>query len=187
MKDDARPVAGTAKTVRVWDPLVRIFHWSLVAAFVTAYVTHEDGFSATHLTAGYVVAGLVGFRLLWGFVGSRHARFADFVRGPAATLGYLRGLVTRAAPRTIGHNPAGGAMVVVLLTLLAVICLTGWGMTTTAFYASETLETIHEVAVNLALIAVLLHLIGVAASSLAHRENLVRAMITGRKKVELPE
>lgn len=174
--------ATRPESVRVWDPLVRIFHWSLVVAFIIAYVTHEDGFSTTHLTAGYIIAGLVVFRLLWGFIGSRHARFADFVRGPRATFGYLRGLATRSAPSTPGHNPAGGAMVLVLLLLLAVISLSGWGMTTTAFYASATLEGIHETAVNLTLVAIALHLLGVIASSIAHRENLVRAMITGRKK-----
>lgn len=179
-----RAGTGHGRTVRVWDPMVRVFHWSLVAAFVTAYVTHDDGFSTAHLAAGYVVAGLVAFRVLWGFVGSRHARFTDFVRGPRPTIGYLRGLVTGTAPRTVGHNPAGGAMAVALLVLLSVIALTGWGMTTTAFYADGTLEAIHETAVNLALAAILLHLIGVAASSLAHRENLVRAMITGRKRTD---
>lgn len=183
MDDGARPESGDTATVTVWDPLVRIFHWSLVGAFVVAYATHEDGFSTTHLTAGYVIAGLVAFRILWGLVGSRHARFADFVRGPRATLGYLRGLVTWNAPHSMGHNPAGGAMVLVLLALLAIISLTGWGMTTTAFYASGTLEEIHETAVNLALVAIALHLVGVAASSVAHRENLVRAMITGKKRI----
>ena len=99
-----------------------------------------------------------------------------------ASPGTLRGLLTRSAPDYAGHNPAGGAMVIVLLLLLAVISVTGWLMTTTAYYASEVLEEIHEGAVDIALICVFLHIAGVIWSSVAHRENLVRAMITGRKR-----
>lgn len=182
MGDDMAARDSVPGTVRVWDPLVRIFHWTLVVAFIVAYVTHEDGFSTAHLTAGYVIAGLVAFRLIWGFVGGRYARFTDFVTGPGPVFRYLRGLVSRSAPDYLGHNPAGGAMVILLLILLIVISVTGWLMTTTAFYGSGTLEEIHEGAVNIALICVFLHIAGVIWSSIAHRENLVRAMFTGRKR-----
>lgn len=181
MPTGEQPASGAGRVVRVWDPFLRAFHWSLVAAFVVAFATHEDGFSLIHLIAGYVIAGLVAFRIVWGFVGSGPARFTDFVRGPRPTFRYLRGLATGTATRSIGHNPAGGAMAVAMLFLLTVCCVSGWLMTTRGYYADETLERIHDLSVDILLICILIHLIGVIVSSVAHRENLVKAMITGRK------
>ena len=114
----------TSNEIKVWDPLVRIFHWSLVAAFTIAYLS-EDDWQSLHVWAGYTVAGLVAFRLLWGFVGSEHARFRDFVFSPATVFGYIKDLVALRAKRYIGHNPAGGAMVIALLISLAATTLTG--------------------------------------------------------------
>ncbi|MEI2385064.1 cytochrome b/b6 domain-containing protein [Breoghania sp. JC706] len=167
--------------VRVWDPLVRIFHWSLVAAFTFAYLTGDEWQSA-HETAGYVIVGLVAFRLLWGLVGPHHARFASFVRGPAAVIGFLRDSVRMRAPRHIGHNPAGGAMVIALLVMLAVITGTGIMMTTDRFWGVEWVEDVHEIAANLTLGLIALHVAGVVLASFEHGENLVRAMVTGRKR-----
>ncbi|AXS41775.1 cytochrome b/b6 domain-containing protein [Breoghania sp. L-A4] len=167
--------------VRVWDPLVRLFHWSLVAAFVFAYATGDE-WGAAHEKAGYVIAGLVALRVVWGFVGSRHARFRDFVRGPKAVGAYLRDSATRKAPRHLGHNPAGGAMVIALLVMLSLITATGVMMTMDRFWGVEWVEEAHEIVVNLTLGLIALHLAGVAFASLAHGENLVRAMITGRKR-----
>ncbi len=111
-------------TIRVWDPLVRVFHWSLVVLFFVAYFTGEEE-NLWHIYAGYGVAGLVVFRVVWGFVGSRHARFSDFVRGPRAVWLYLRGVLAGDAPRHIGHNPAGGWMILALLFTLAVVSFSG--------------------------------------------------------------
>lgn len=184
-------------TVHVWDPLVRLFHWLLAAAFAVAYIT-EDHWLALHVLAGYLVVGLLAFRLLWGFVGPRHARFADFVRRPAAVLAYLRDVATFHPRRYLGHNPAGGAMVVALLASLAATAFFGLAVYGVQEFSGplagplgdlshgwgEALEAVHEFFANLTLLLVGLHLAGVALASLQHGENLVRAMVTGRKRAE---
>ncbi len=118
-------------TIRVWDPIVRIGHWLTVVAFFIAYLT-EDDYLTQHVWAGYVVFGVVTFRILWGFIGSRHARFSDFVRPPGAVLAYLRGLLRGQPEHYTGHNPAGGAMVLALLA-----CLTATGVSGFVLYAIE--------------------------------------------------
>ncbi|MFC6671920.1 cytochrome b/b6 domain-containing protein [Marinobacterium aestuariivivens] len=110
--------------VPVWDPLVRIFHWSLVGFFMLAWLT-EDELQGLHQWSGYAVAGLVGFRVIWGLIGTRHARFSDFVRGPREIRAYLKTLLTRHPRHYLGHNPAGGAMVVLMLVGLSALTLTG--------------------------------------------------------------
>ena len=110
--------------VKVWDPLVRLFHWSLVAAFTIAYLT-EDDWQTLHVWAGYIIAGLITFRLLWGFVGPQHARFSDFIFSPTAISAYLKDMLSLRAKRYLGHNPAGGAMVLALLLSLAATTLSG--------------------------------------------------------------
>lgn len=180
------------ETVTVWDPLVRIFHWSLVAFFFIAYLT-EDELLTVHVYAGYAVAGLIGFRLLWGVIGTRHARFSDFVTGPRAVRRYLTRLFTGRAPHYLGHNPAGAAMIIVLLVSLAATAFTGAVLiagdgqgplagTVFAAMSGESFEDIHEFFANFTLFLVSLHVAGVVVSSFLHRENLVRAMITGRKE-----
>ena len=200
---------------QVWDPLIRIGHWTLVIAFFTAYLSGDDAFTL-HKWAGYWVAGYVLFRIVWGIIGPRHARFANFVRGPRAVLGYLMGLATGKAADHTGHNPAGGAMVVALL--LSLMITTSSGMALYAIedgrgplagllaqqaitpivslrgeddeehengesLAGESLEGVHKASVYLTLTLIGLHLAGVVASSIAHKENLARAMVTGRKRV----
>jgi cytochrome b len=168
--------------VRVWDPVVRLFHWSLVTAFATAWLS-ETG-ETLHNTAGYVVLGLVAIRLLWGFVGGRHARFAAFVRSPAEIMRYLRQLAQGKAARHLGHNPAGGAMIVALLAMVALTAGSGWLSITDRFWGVAWVEELHETAADLTLALVGLHVLGVLVSSLLHRENLVLAMITGRKRID---
>ena len=123
---DARQ-RSVAETVRVWDPLVRVFHWSLVAAFAIAWLT-ADEVQQLHEVAGYAVAGLVAFRLIWGLVGSRYARFAQFLRGPRDTIAYLGDMSRGQERRYLGHNPAGAAMIVALLVTLSGTAFTGWLM-----------------------------------------------------------
>ncbi len=184
VKDNFTIEAGGAMppaTVKVWDPFVRVFHWSLVALFALAYVTGDD-VEKVHIAAGYAIAGLLTLRIVWGFVGSRHARFSDFVRSPREALCYLRDVVLLRARRYIGHNPAGGLMVIALILMLAGACVTGYLMTTDAYWGSKALEEVHELLANATLGLVVLHILGVVAASFEHRENLIKAMITGRKR-----
>jgi cytochrome b len=185
------------REVRVWDPAVRLFHWSLVAAFTAAYLSGDDWMSV-HVNAGYLIGALLVFRILWGFVGSRHARFRDFVRPPSAVLAYLYQALRFSAPRHLGHNPAGGAMIVALLVSLILTVVSGillYGTTDFAGplaglfrgeVAADVLEDIHEIAANRTVVLVVLHLIGVLFASIEHRENLAKAMVTGRKREETP-
>jgi cytochrome b len=176
------PVARQGET-KVWDPLVRVFHWGLVLAFLAAWATGDE-IKRLHIAAGYCVIGLVVFRIAWGFVGGKYARFADFVRGPRAVAGYLRDTAALRARRYLGHNPAGGAMVIALLLMLSVIGGTGFMMTTDAFWGVGWVQDAHETAVSLTLGLVVLHILGVIVASYEHGENLVRAMITGRKRAQ---
>jgi cytochrome b len=170
----ARPSAA----IKVWDPLVRVLHWSLAASFVLAFATGE-AIESLHLLAGYAVLAIVGLRALWGLVGTTHARFDDFVPSPGKLAAYLRYLVAGRAERYVGHNPAGGVMVVLLLATL--LGTAGSGVLT--LYGGHAFEELHEFFANINLALVLAHIAGVLVSSRLHRENLVRAMITGRKQV----
>ncbi len=168
-------------TVKVWDPLVRIFHWSLVGLFALAYATGDE-IQRVHNAAGYAIGGLLALRIVWGFVGPRHARFNDFVRTPREALAYLKDVFLLRPRRYIGHNPAGGLMVIALVSMLGATSVTGYMMTTDAYWASKALEELHEVLANATVALVFLHVLGVLAASFQHQENLVRAMITGRKR-----
>ncbi|MEQ8817179.1 MAG: cytochrome b/b6 domain-containing protein [Thalassobaculum sp.] len=170
-------------SVRVWDPLVRIAHWTLVASVAVAWVTGDD-WQAPHELAGYLAAGVVATRILWGFVGPVHARFTDFVRGPAAILAYLRDVLAGRERRHLGHNPAGGAMILALLATVLGLGLTGWMATTDRFWGAEWLEELHEILANGLLLLIALHVGGVMLASLREGDNLVRAMITGRKRID---
>lgn len=183
--------------VRVWDPAVRLFHWSLVAAFGAAYLSGDEWMSL-HVNAGYLIGVLLVFRILWGYVGPCHARFRDFVRPPAEVIAYLRQAARLSAPRHLGHNPAGGAMILALLVSLALTVLSGillYGTTDFAGplaglfrgeVAADLLEGVHEIAANVTVILVVLHLAGVLFASFEHGENLAKAMVTGRKRRETP-
>lgn len=204
---------------RVWDPVVRISHWSLVAAFTLAWLTGEDE-SRLHELAGYAVIGLVLIRIVWGFVGTQYARFRDFVYRPSTVLAYVRGILTGKSKRYLGHNPLGGMMIIALLLSLLAASITGLAVqgaeAGTGPFAAVTASTsvaapaaiskavaedddmedgaenkgtggmwkdLHEFFANLSLLLVVLHIAGVIVGSLVHRENLVRAMFTGRKPV----
>lgn len=194
------------ESVKVWDLFVRISHWSLVVGIVAAFFTAER-WPEVHETIGYAIGIVVALRIIWGFVGPRHARFSDFVRGPSAVRSYLVSLLALRGRRYIGHSPAGGAMVVLLLALVTVVVSTGIvteerreavvaqsvteaGPSTAqvAVAKGEEQETesligeIHEAAANLLLVFVPLHILGVLLASIAHRENLLQAMFTGRKR-----
>lgn len=183
--------------IRVWDPLVRIFHWTLVAAFTIAYFTDEDLLSP-HVWAGYAVTGLLLFRVIWGFAGTAHARFSDFVYAPAVVISFLQDTLQRKAKRYLGHNPAGGWMVVLLLIMLALISITGLAlygadkhagplagvMAGTGKAVKDILEVFHEFFADLTAFLVVLHVAGVVMESILNKENLARAMVTGYKRAE---
>ena len=181
------------KQVSVWDPLVRIFHWTLVTAFFVAYFT-EDDLLDLHVYAGYLIGGLLVFRLIWGFCCSRHARFSDFVKRPSEVWAYLKSLITGHPKRYLGHNPAGGAMILLMLVMLLATALTGMAcygveegagplamLSGMSDASGEVFEELHEFFANLMLLLVLVHIAGVLVESLIHHESLVRAMFTGRK------
>ncbi len=168
-------------TVRVWDPIVRLFHWSLVALVAVALATGDE-VEWLHLSAGYAIAALVALRVIWGFVGSRHARFSDFVKPPSEVIRFLGQSHRLRAPRVLGHNPAGAAMIIAMLVLIAFISATGFLLTTDAYWGSETVKEVHEASAYTLIVLVLVHVAGVILASLEHGENLVRAMITGRKR-----
>ncbi len=173
-------------TIKIWDPLVRLFHWSLVVVFAVAWLS-ADEWDGLHETAGYVAAALIGFRLLWGLVGPKYARFSQFARSPGQALRYVGKMITGKEPRYIGHNPAGGLMIIGLLVVLAGTALTGWMYTLDAFWGAEWVEDIHEFLANMMLVLVATHVAGVVWASIRHKENLVRAMIVGRKRASDPD
>jgi cytochrome b len=181
----AMPAAAASPTdtatVRVWDPFVRIFHWSLVALFAVAFATGDE-IEWLHVRVGYAIAALVALRIVWGFVGTRHARFSDFVRSPGEIATYAGQALRLGAPRHLGHNPAGGIMVLALLVMIIGIAATGFAMTTDAFWGSQWVEDLHEGLVYTTMGLIVLHVAGVVFSGLEHGENLVKAMITGRKR-----
>ena len=248
------------RQVKVWDPLVRIFHWSLVIGFFVAYFTEGEELLGTHVWAGYAVLGLVILRILWGFIGSQHARFSDFLYAPDVALKYAFDAVCGKAKRYIGHNPAGGLMIILLLLMLLATTVSGLavygadqhagpfkgffagtdegrqddvkreddeegeagevdeekgereeGDTAVAMRADgeneaaeareqsgagaggeageedateEFLEELHEILANLTVVLIVLHVLGVIVESRVHKENLVLAMFTGRKRSE---
>lgn len=175
------PPAGGPQRVEVWDLLVRTCHWLLVAGIAAAWLTRHGG-GRWHEWLGYAVLAVVVLRAVWGFTGPRYARFSQFVRGPAATLRYASRFVAREEPRHLGHNPLGAWMILALLASVALASLTGWLYTTDAYWGDERMEFIHWLAAVSVLVLVPLHVIGVVAASLRHRESLVGAMVHGRKR-----
>ncbi len=190
----------SVQKIKIWDPLLRIFHWSLVSLFLFAFIT-EDDFLDFHVISGYLIIGLIAFRLIWGFIGPRHARFSDFVKSPQEVKSYLKDVLLFRAKHYRGHNPAGGAMVIALLVSISMTVLFG----TLTYGAMEFsgpmaslvagvgdsvangFEEVHEFFANFTVMLVVFHVIGVVVASLQHQENLIKSMIDGYKQVEVPE
>lgn len=194
----SNPTVIREHEVKVWDPLVRVFHWTLVIGFFTAYLTEGEGETlAVHTWAGYTVLGLILVRLVWGFIGTRHARFSDFVYRPRVVKQYLMDVLRLHPRRYLGHNPAGGLMIVLLIVSLLFTTLSGMALFAAEEQAgplagwlggvghfwTEAFEGVHEFFANFTLFLVAVHVAGVFVESLLHGENLVRAMWTGRKQV----
>ena len=183
------------REISVWDPLVRIFHWSLVGFFFIAYIT-DDNFLTIHSWAGYFILGLLTVRIIWGLIGTKHARFSDFVFKPSHIAQFLKDTLSLKAKRYIGHNPAGGAMVILLMLSLFMTSFSGliifgieesqgplasW-LSGTSHSVEDFFEEIHEFFANFTLFLVLVHVAGVLIESLIHKENLVSSMINGKKR-----
>ncbi|MFZ6771134.1 cytochrome b/b6 domain-containing protein [Undibacterium sp. SXout7W] len=170
-------------TVKVWDPLVRLFHWSLVISVFAAYLSGEEN-ERWHELFGYAVIALISVRFIWGWIGSYHARFVNFVASPGATFAYLRDLILMREKSYLGHNPAGAMMILALLLFLACTTGTGWLMISGSYADKELLEEVHEFCANTTMALVALHVAGVIWASLRHKENLIKSMLTGKKRAE---
>lgn len=169
--------------ILVWDVPTRVFHWLLAASFAGAFLTAEsERFRDIHVLLGYTMLGLIGFRLVWGLVGTRYARFSSFLFGPSKVVAYLKSLLTGSPQHYVGHNPAGSWAIYGLLLLGLLSGATGYAVYNQT--GGEWLEELHEAAANTMLALVVVHVAGVLVSSLLHRENLVRAMINGYKTGE---
>jgi cytochrome b len=171
----------TESKTLVWDLPTRAFHWLLAACFATAFLTAEtERLRDLHVLAGYTTLGLIGFRLLWGLIGTRYARFSSWSLAPRRVFAYLRSLASDRPQHYVGHNPAGSWAIVAMLALLAATAASGW-------FSYNDLgpgrpENLHEGLANITLALIVVHVLAVVASSLRHRENLVRAMVTGFKR-----
>lgn len=181
------PSAGIARdghaeqAILVWDLPTRLFHWLLAASFFGAYLVSEsERWIALHAMLGYTAAGLVAFRMVWGLVGTRYARFTGFAWSPRSVVDYLKSLFGTKPRQYVGHNPAGSWAVVALLALVALTAVTGWANLNDV--GPGWIEDVHEAAANATLAMVALHVAAVVVSSVLHRENLVRAMVTGMKR-----
>jgi len=206
-------------SIKVWDISVRVFHWALVVCFALAYITGEIEIETLHAWLGYIIIGLLIYRVVWGLIGTKYARFSNFICGPAEIKSYIKSLLSTHPRHYLGHNPAGGVMVVLLIVGLTAVSWTGlkayeaegkgplaaapaitfsipvaqadddWNGYNRGDHGGhskgddEFWEEAHEATVYFMLLLIALHLGGVAVSSLLHRENLARAMVTGRKRL----
>ena len=194
---DTQVVQTETPRVKVWDPVVRITHWVLVAAFAAAYLATYTGNPLVHHWAGYLIAVTVAIRIVWGFVGPEKARFEDFAYGPRRAMDYVRKLLKGTAPRYVGHSPVGGFMTFLFFVLLLGTVWTGIDVLGTAhdsgplaedapgLYAALGLEagTLHALFANLTLILSILHIVGVVFASHVTGQNLPRGMVDGRKRI----
>ena len=165
----------------MWDPLVRVMHWSLVATVLLSWMTKE-GAGKWHEWLGYAASAVVVVRVAWGVIGSRYARFSQFVRPPGITLRYGARVLRGSAPRYIGHNPLGGWMTLALLIGVGLTGFTGWLYTTPQYWGVEWMEDTHNAVAIAVLLLAAMHVAGVITTSLTHRENLIGAMIHGSKR-----
>lgn len=186
---------NSKNTIKVWDPFVRVFHWTLALAFIIAYVTEED-FLSIHSFAGYTIISLILLRIIWGLIGTRYARFSEFIYSRQTITQFLKDTLRLKAKRYIGHNPAGGAMIMLMIVSLLLTTLTGLAVygaeeqlgpmadlfSNANSMWGELFEETHEFLANFTLLLVFIHIAGVVVESLIHKENLAKSMIHGRKK-----
>ncbi|MEO7053075.1 MAG: cytochrome b/b6 domain-containing protein [Rhodanobacter sp.] len=167
-------------TVKVWDPLVRLFHWSLAGLFLANFFT-EDG-ELVHRGFGYAILILIAVRFAWGWIGTRHARFSDWVVGPHRVRRYLRERLTGRSRRQLGHNPGAAVMILALLGGVLLVAFTGWLQTTDRFFGEGWLQGLHEALAYGVLGLVVVHVLAAVGESVHYGENLIASMIHGRKR-----
>lgn len=168
------------RKILVWDPVVRLFHWSLVAAFAANAFFTKPG-RQVHRYVGYAVAALVIIRLIWGLIGPRHARFADFLPSPRAALAQLGEMLSGRRKIHVGHSPLGAFMIYNLILTMAGLAATGYAMTTVTFFGVEWVEELHEALVTWAEISIVAHVLAVVVESRRLGINLPKSMVTGYK------
>lgn len=174
-------VGAPPRTVRVWDPVVRIFHWSVVTGCVLNLFVLAPG-RTYHRYVGYTIAAAVLIRVIWGFVGPRHARFSDFFPTPRRLLAYVPALLRGEEPRHLGHNPLAAVMMLALMALLVATAATGWMSRLDYFWGDDWIGELHGALANGILVLALVHAAAAIVESYRHRENLVWSMVTGRKR-----
>ena len=173
--------ADKKQSILVWDMPVRVFHWLLAISFAGAWLTCEsEMLQMVHYAFGYAACVLVFFRLVWGFVGSRYARFAEFVKGPTEVIEHLKSIGSATAPPHIGHNPAGGWVMLALMGLILLVGLSGYWIVKEFF--ANWMSELHEVLAIVALALVVIHIVAALVMSFLQKENLVRSMFTGHKQ-----
>lgn len=175
----------SSATKRVWDPFVRLFHWSLVIAMVAAWITSSSR-DDMHQWIGLAIGALLVARIIWGFVGTRYARFSQFIRSPRTSITYLFAILKGSEHRYLGHNPAGALMILCLLLAIIATVATGWLMTTDAYYGDEMMQELHSLFAYSVIGLAIFHIIGIVMASRHHHENLVKAMVTGEKRIAAP-
>lgn len=176
-------VSQSRREIPVWDAPVRVLHWALVLTVAAAWLTRLSA-GRWHEWLGYATLAIVAARTIWGFIGSDYARFADFVRPASDTVAYARAVFSGREARFVGHNPLGGWMVVALLSLVALVGVTGWLYTTDRFWGVAWVEAVHSTLSDVLFLFVALHILGVVFTSIRHRENLPASMLHGRKREE---
>lgn len=174
-------MSGTQE-ITIWDRFVRLFHWSVAGAFLLDFWVLEEG-DPPHEWVGYFLGGLLALRIIWGFIGPHNARFSSFFPTPTRVKVHLVGLKQGHIDRSEGHNPLGGAMVIALMLMLAIVAMSGWMLTWEMFWGSDEVEEIHEISANLTMILVVIHVAAVIVMGRFTGIPLIRTMITDKRSV----
>jgi cytochrome b len=179
-------ISNSKQSVLVWDFPVRVFHWLLVISFAGAWITSEsEAQQMIHYAFGYTACALVLFRIVWGIVGTRYARFSQFIKGPAETIGHIKSLLTGVQHTGLGHNPAGALAMTSLMALVLLIGLTGyWNVKE---FLGDVMGEAHEAIASIAMAVVVIHIAAAVIMSFMQKENLIRSMVTGKKQGALEQ
>ena len=170
------------QTIKIWDGFVRFFHWSVACLFLLDFWVLEDG-DPLHEWAGYVLGALVLLRIIWGFIGPQNARFSNFMPTPEGINSHLQKLKTGQLDPRHGHNPLGGAMVMLLLFLLILVAVSGWMLTLDMFWGEDWVEEFHEISANVTMAAVVVHVSAIILVEKLTNISLIKTMLTGKRNL----